>query len=498
MTPLPESRASRILPPVLFALALALAVKVIIDSFPATAREPNADVGFYLRYMQRVPGEGLSVFPALFDEWNASEASWIFPPPSRVGFIVASALWASIFGTTMQALQYLSIAAHLCCSIATYVFARRHFGDPRALFIAVLWLFAPLLMGLSRLALTDSFITLWMSLSAWTFLELVLQPASWRWRSAFAAVFAFTLLVKELSLLLGMPFAAFVLVERFWRREPLKLSVFAWALALPGAVALAICVVAAGGLPTLLTTTRIVLGSPATNAYAIRYGSGPWFSYVVDFLCLSPGTTLLAIAFLGVLILRWKNGAYGRRLVFLALIVVCLCIEYSLPTKNVRYAVLFHLPICVFAVCMLTEILRFASPSRSAILCAVAVALLCWFDGQYFQELWVRYHGYDPVTWILVGTRRMIPFPTGPHRRPAYARRMRRGVGAELVESSPPRFRHRGGVPAKRFPGNVTSGGLATRPGRARRCGRTRASWAIAHLEDLYGRARGRRFQPWR
>lgn len=416
MSPVSESRTVRLLPPAVFALALALAVMVIFDSLPAAAREPTADDGYYLRYMQRVHDQGLSVFPRLFDEWNADPKNWIFPPPSRVGFIVVSAVWASIFGATVQALQYLSIAAHLSSSIATYLFARRRFGDPSALFIAVLWLFSPLLMGLSRLALTDSTIALCMSLCAWLFLELVLDPESWRLRILFMAMFAFTVLVKELSVLLLVPFAAFVLVERFWRREPLKLSVFAGAFVVPGMIVLPIFVLAAGSLPKLLETTRIVLSSPATNTYAIRYGTGPWFRYVVDFLCLSPGTTLLAIAFLGVLVLRLRRGEYDRRLVFLLLIVVCLVLEYSFFTKNVRYAVLFELPIRVFAVCMLTEILQTSKPIQSAIACGIAVALLCWFDGQYFQKYWVRYHGYDPTTWVLAGTREMIPFPTGSRR----------------------------------------------------------------------------------
>lgn len=411
MKPASGARTGGWLAPVLFAAALALASIVILDSRPSAPVEPTSDDGYYLRFMQSVHEQGLAVFPKLFEAWNGDRASWIYPPPSRIGFVLVSALWASFFGASLAALQYLSIASHIAGSLATYFFARRNFGEPKALFIGVLWLFSPLLMGLSRLALTDSFIALCMSLSAWLFLELVQEPESWRRRILFMAMFGFTVLVKELSVLLLLPFATFVLVERFWRREPLKLGVFALVFTLPGIVVAPIFVLAAGGLSTLLETVRIVLASPATNDYAIKYGSGPWFRYVIDFLCFSPATTLLAIAFLGVLAVQLRSGEYDRKLVFLALIAVCMIFEYSFFTKNLRYAVLFELPIRVFAVCMVCALLPRRSSVWSALAPGIAVAILCFMDWQTFDMYWVKYRGYDPMTLTLLAMRHMIPIP---------------------------------------------------------------------------------------
>jgi 4-amino-4-deoxy-L-arabinose transferase-like glycosyltransferase len=397
------------LPPIVFALALGLATWVLFVTFGDTNHEARGDGRFYLHYMQTVHERGLSVFPALFREWNADPSSWIFPPPSRVGFIVLSAGWAGIFGVSIVALQYLSIAAHLSSCVVNYVFARRHFGEPRALFIGVLWTFSPLLMGISRLALTDSVIALCMSATAWLFLELVEKPSSLRRRVGFMALFGITVLVKELALLLLVPFIAFLFVERFVRRERVSFGFFAATFALPGIVIGPIFVIAAGGVAPLLETTRIVLSSPATNAYAVGFGSGPWFRYLLDFVLLSPCTTLLALGYAGVLALRLRRGEYERALVFLALIVACLVVVYSFFTKNARYAVLFELPLRTLAVCMLGELLKSASARKTAILCAVAVAVLCWFDWRSYEVYWVRYPGYDPVTTLLAGLRDLLP-----------------------------------------------------------------------------------------
>jgi 4-amino-4-deoxy-L-arabinose transferase-like glycosyltransferase len=397
--------------PAIFALALVLAMVVIVRSLPSTPVSPHSDDGFYLKFMQRVHDEGLAAFPKLFREWNGDPHDWIYPPPSRVGFVVVSALWASFFGASFASLQELSMASFVASSIATYLFARRQFGEPRALFIGILWAFSPLLMGISRLALTDSFIALCTSITAWLFLELVDEPSSWRRRILFMSAFGFTVLVKELTVLLLGPFAAFVLVERFGRRRALDLRQFALWLALPGVVIAPIFVLAAGRMSTLLEQIRIVLASPATNEYAIQFGSGPWFRYVVDFLCLSPFTTLLSIAFLGVLAVRLKNGEYDRRLVFLGLIAAGLLLEFSFFTKNLRYAVLFELPIRAFSACLVWELFRSRSSVRSLIASSAAVVLLCIADCRTFDLYWVRYRGYDPMTYELLGMRHMVPYP---------------------------------------------------------------------------------------
>jgi 4-amino-4-deoxy-L-arabinose transferase-like glycosyltransferase len=410
-TPVSAWRRTNALAPIVFAIALAVAVAIVVGSIASAPHDARGDGEYYLQYMQQVHEHGLSVFPSLFDHWNGDAGSWNSPPPSRIGFIVVSTAGAALFGPTIDALQYLSIAAYLAGSVANYAFARRHFGEPRALFIAMLWMFSPLLMGLSRLPLSDTWNALCSTLTAWLFLELVDQPDSFRRRAAFMAMFAFAVLVKELSVLLVLPMAALVLVERCRGRAPLSLATFVILLALPGIVVVTLLAMAAGSLASLLETTRIVLASPAANRYAVNFGSGPWFSYVVDFLCLSPGTTLLAIAFLGVLAARWRRGVYDRRLVFMALLVVCPLFEYSFFTKNVRYAVLLELPLRVFAVCMLAEVFRARSPIRSTLLSGVAIACLCWSDARTFDLFWVRLHGYDPVTNSLLSVRHIIPDP---------------------------------------------------------------------------------------
>jgi 4-amino-4-deoxy-L-arabinose transferase-like glycosyltransferase len=409
------TRSVRIACAVLFGLSFALLAWILHGSMGAAVREPSSDDGYYLRYMQTVGREGFRAIPGLFEQWNATQKSWIYPPPSRVGFIAVSAIWGRIFGATYHSLQYLSLASHLLLCVVNYLFARRHFGEVRAVWIAVLIGFSTLLMGLSRLALTDSFIALCMMTTVWLFLGLARDRGLAKDRPGFArgipfmAALALMVLVKELSVLLVVPFALFVLYERFVRGVPHDLGRYFLWFAIPGAVTLGIFVLAAGSTSQLLETWSIVLASPKTAGYAIRAGSGPWFRMILDYLLLSPVPTLLAIGWFAIAATRHRAGVYDPTTFFLGLVVVSLVFLFSFFTKNVRYGVVLELPIRVFSVLMLGELAGKTRPVRANVVTGLLVVLVCWLEWTSFDLIWVQNHGYDPVTNFLAITRKLVP-----------------------------------------------------------------------------------------
>ena len=403
------SREGRVPCAVLLVLFLAFLAWILLGSMGAAVREPNSDDGFYLRYMQTVGQGGLGALPGLFEQWNATQKSWIHPPPSRIGFIAVSALWGKAFGATFASLQHLSLASHLLLCVVSFLFARRHFGDVRALWIAILIGFSTLLMGLSRLALTDSFIALCMITTVWLFYGLTRGRPRFVDGVPFMAMLALMVLTKELSVLLVVPFALFVLYERFVRGIPHDLGRYALWFAIPGVATLGLLVLSAGSPGQLLETWSIVMRSPRTAGYAIRAGSGPWFRMILDYLLLSPVPTLLAIGWFAVYAVRHRSGAYDPATFFLGLIVVSLVFLFSFFTKNVRYGVVIELPIRVFSVLMLGELAGRTSRVRAHLVTALLVVTVCWLEWRSFDLIWVQNHGYDPVTNFLAITRKLVP-----------------------------------------------------------------------------------------
>jgi hypothetical protein len=164
----------------------------------------------------------------------------------------------------------------------------------------------------------------------------------------------------------------------------------------------------AGGLERVLQLAQIMLTSPSTNPYAIQFGSGPWYRYIIDFISLSPFPSLLAIAYLGILLNRFKSGDYDRTAFFFLILSAALLAEYSVFTKSARYVCILEIPAKLFAVLMLHELFQVRG-SRAIGLCVLFVGVFCFFDYQTFDWMFVKNALYDPSSYSLLRLREMIP-----------------------------------------------------------------------------------------
>jgi hypothetical protein len=245
--------------------------------------------------------------------------------------------------------------------------------------------------------------------TVWIFLEVLKDPGSGRKRLLFMAVLTGMVLVKEISVLLVAPCLVFLLYERLARGIPHDPRRFAVCFGVPAVVVASILTLAAGGVGPLRELLTIVLSSPDTNRYAIRFGSGPWFRVILDFLLLSPWPTLLAIGWFWVTSSRLRAGEYDRESVYLAFVIATLILVLSFFTKNIRYGAVLELPIRVFAVLLVCDFCRGRSAVRTGLVSGAVVAILCWLDWKSFEVYWVQHQGYDPTTHFLSWVRKVIP-----------------------------------------------------------------------------------------
>ncbi len=400
-----------------WAVVIALIVfvwRALLPTLGAVNYQPDSDDGYYLRYMQEVGTKGLGAFPDLFRFYLGDERHWIFPPPSRVGFIAVSALWSRLFGASFTSLSYLSLAAHLALIALTYVFAKRWFESWKALLCAALVAFSPLQLGLARLALTDSFISLSQALCVWLFIEYVRAPERRRRGFAFAIAFSAAIATKEIAVLLALPFAVYAAVERFHRKRDVPIAATAALLIVPIVVSGVLWIFAAGDVDTLWRTLRIVLLSPASNEYAIAFGSGGWYRYPIDELLMSPWPTLLGLAAIGVVLVRWRSGAYGTLGVAMSLVYAFQVGVLGLFTKNLRYVAVLETPLRVLAVVLVWELFDSKRRLVGRVLCTALVAGLCCLDFADFKLFWLHWQTNDPVTHVLGAVRGLFTINGAP------------------------------------------------------------------------------------
>src|SRR5262249_16884251 len=135
----------------------------------------------------------------------------------------------------------------------------------------------------------------------------------------------------------------FVLVERLARGTRVSVRMLCVVTLLPPTLALLAWIAAAGGASTWLATITTIKSSLAHNVFAYDFLSGPWYRYLIDFLLVSPLTTLLALAYLGLVALRLRRGEWERPQAYLAIAAAGLLLEFGLIEKSLRYLLVLEL-----------------------------------------------------------------------------------------------------------------------------------------------------------
>jgi 4-amino-4-deoxy-L-arabinose transferase-like glycosyltransferase len=393
-------------------LLVTVVAAIVIGGVASTldrAAAPRADEGYYAAYADRIARDGVGSFPDLAREYIEETRHHKFPNPLRAGYLALAGGWIALRGNGPSALVELSLASHALTIALGFAFARRALGPAVGAAAAVLLACSPLLLGLSRRALSDSTATAGAVAVLFACYMWARSPREPRRSALFAAALAAALLLKESSALLLVPCAAYVALA-IRPGERLR-TLTGFALVAGGGVALALGVwtLATGGLGPFVRIVEIILASPETNLYAQQFGGGPWYRYLVDFLLLSPATTLLALCAVPFALVRAEPGESRDGLVFLAVTVAGLGLAHELFTKNVRYVAVLELPIRVFAAWAIVRASGVARADRRRLACIAAVAVWCALDLWSFYGIFVVDGLYDPVTAQLARVRGLIP-----------------------------------------------------------------------------------------
>jgi len=366
------------------------------------------DEGVWLDYAGQVAQKGLPAFPELFKNYLADhEKNQYFPTPLRLTTIGVNALAVRLWGAHLESLQRVAWLSFLALLVLVFWNFRKCFGDWAAYGTTLLLAVSPLHLAMARQALSDSWVALLTVASLMLFLRVLLdgsRPRQWVWVSL---LYSAAFLARESSIILIPVSWALMGWHAFQSRERLTpWPVLAVSL-IPLAGAVLLCILAAGGMAPVWKTLSITYASVATNSYAIQYGSGPWFRYVVDGLLISPGIVLLYLLGLGVLLAGRSENAYVRAWMLVPVLFVgCL----ALGTKNIRYALSLEVPIRFGAFCFLWWITLGKRETLIRWFCLVlALAGIVWLDVRSFSELFVAWGRYDPVSYSLLAIRQFLP-----------------------------------------------------------------------------------------
>ena len=391
---------------IFFILILVIACSLIILSLKNIIFASGADEGYYLSYAEYINVRGITGFYDLFRGYLENQQHWVFPNPLRIGFIVLAAFFVKIFGNNFISLTYLSLVSYCLFLITCFYFARKYFDEKIALLFAILLAFSPLNMAMARRALMESTYNLFSVFSIWLFLDLLKERRPLKY-SLFIFVYSFTILVKETGILLSLCFIAYLLAYKFIFKNKVYLKDLLSVTLIPFSAVGFIYIVSGGGLSNIIDTVNIILSASKSNQYAIIFGSGPWFRYLIDYMLLSPWVVILSI---GYMLYYFAKKEHDEISLYFVVLFILTFFTLDLFTKNIRYVMILDMPLRLFTVLMLKRIFEIRFPKHAYILSIIFVIMISISDYANFYSLFVKEGIYDPVSFPLLRARHLIPY----------------------------------------------------------------------------------------
>ncbi|MCK9572176.1 MAG: glycosyltransferase family 39 protein [Candidatus Omnitrophica bacterium] len=388
-----------------FLLVLFAGVSFVSASLKSVKFASGADEGYYLKYATYLGEYGLGGLKEIFQNYLANQNDWLFPNPLRIGFIIISGFWLKLFGYSFINLAYLSLMFYVLTLLTGFYYCRKFFGQISGLLFTLLLAFSPLHLAMARRALVESAVAFFSLFLFWSFWDY-LQDKSKKKLILFIFIFAFSILVKETFILFSLFFIIYLAYKNYILKEKVYLKEYCFVIFAPLFIS-GLIYLSLGCAGYLLSTVKIILNSPANNLYALNFGSGPWFRYLIDYMLLSPFVLILAIGFIAANFFETKNN---RIAVYFSLVIILGLFFFNFFTKNVRYVIFLDAPIRLLAVLALGKITQRVFPLRANVWIFAIVICLSFFDCLNFQRFFIFYNIYDPVSFLLLQASHIIPF----------------------------------------------------------------------------------------
>jgi hypothetical protein len=403
-----------IIPVILLMLIFMLGVTLRVHNLNVVHR--SSDEAVYTLQSRVIAQEGVQGIRALISHYNVTEKLWIFPPPIRLGYLWVISSFMNISGIDDErAGSYLSFAFSVITLFLLIVLGLRFFNVWIMLFALLLLSVSPMDLAIARRTWQDSMVGCFGMALVYCSCELLRSvsqhkddPLSFKtaggmcqilWFLIFVSIGSYCILIKESgSVIYGLT-AIWVLGVLCIKEKNISKSIYFILYGMLGAViGITIFARAAGGINNILTVLRHVKDAMPTNAYAIKYQTGPWYNLIYGLWLLSPASTLLYFVGIFSAVLRKdlkeKTAVFGLIFFVVTLMTITSLTPYC---QNIRYISALYGPFYLIAgfgvwnIMLLISSLLKKVPFWSIILifmflvCSIAV-----YDYRNFEKVFIR------------------------------------------------------------------------------------------------------------
>ncbi|KPK42673.1 MAG: hypothetical protein AMJ78_01655 [Omnitrophica WOR_2 bacterium SM23_29] len=370
----------------------------------------TADEGYYFIFASLVNEGGVSQFPFLAKTYIDNKEARLFPTPLRIGHILSTALWFKLFPNTLVSLAQFSLFCFILFLVVSFYFARRNFNRDVAYLFTLLLSSSPLMMVMGRRALSEMHGNLLWALVIWLFLDFLRKENKIKY-FIFLLAYSYSITVRESSIALLLFFALFFFIHKYAYKKSISGAYLLGIAFVPLfllSTAYVILFQGVGNVLRIVGATLNVHFGIQTSTYALLFCTGPWYRYIVDYLLLSPVTTLLFTGYFCYTTLirnfEWKTTYF--MIYFTLVFIIFSFFRYS---KVVRFVINLDMVIALFSVKLLYELFRQKDEQRQTYFVFVTIVALFIINYLSFIDLFCIKGIYDPISHNLLSARKFIP-----------------------------------------------------------------------------------------
>ena len=381
------------------------------------------DEALYRGYVEALHERGFGSMPELSADYLASQAKrdGAILPPTRFLYIAAATTWRNAFfpetprepdlhapdvarkDPAFISLRSVSCLFTIFTLLVSGVFARRLGGDRAMLAVLALMACAPTQLHMSQHGLIDGVFAFWALTCAWLLFENLRNPDDGRWQTAYATALALMVLTKENAAFVYVALTALILIA-WWQKWGVLTRRLVLTHIVGALIGGTILTVLAGGPQECLAIYLLLKAKAQTMSYAIRTGDGPWFRYLVDLLCASPVTLLLAIGAIFHLTKNKMAQLYLTAFVGVSYAMMC-NVKYGM---NLRYTNMWDMPLRFLAFTQVAAISARFGKMENVVLIA-SVAALAALDLHQYDVLFVQFDkDYEMVSGNLLHALKIL------------------------------------------------------------------------------------------
>ncbi|MFH1779456.1 MAG: glycosyltransferase family 39 protein [Candidatus Omnitrophota bacterium] len=370
----------------------------------------SADEGYYFTFANLIDKDGIAKFPELASTFINRKELQIFPSPLRVGHILSTALWFKLFPNTYVSLAKFSLFCFVLFLVISFYFARRNFGSDIAYPLVLLLSSSPLIMAMGRRALSDSYGNLLCGLTIWLFLDFLRRENKIKY-FVFLIAYTFSITVRESSIILLLFFASFFLIYKYIYKRPISNAYLLGIILLPVFLVGITYLILFKGIGNVIGIVRGIINLHFTtppSSYSLNFCMGPWYRFIVDFILLSPITTLLFIGYFCYLLVLRKIE-WGKAYFMMYFTTIFVVFQIPKYDKVVRYLINLETVIALFSVMLLYVLFRQRDEKWQMHLVFIAVFGIFLINYLSFIDIFCLNGVYDPVSYPLLVIRKFIP-----------------------------------------------------------------------------------------